>query len=1006
MKNPSLGILPLLLVACQGFPVPVEPVPQAAEQTYTFCIDAETESTRSCFSEGEASDIRQAVVAVYAKTGDLVHTGAPGDPVVLNRNHPYSYYVLTGDLTEDTVPLRESALREYVHHYPLDSSGGFVRYHDQWRAVPMAGAVTLAAPSGLASDAGVIRLPAERLFARIDLRILPDENLLRNYTVTIRSVKVRNIARCVAPFDARLTDHGLVSPYEADITREADAEGRWTLYLPENLQGDLLPGNTDPARKTADALSAAGYNPDLCTYIEAEVAFESGFGVSGTARYRFYPGRDNTANFDIRRNTPYTLTLTLTAAGLDIEGSWKIDTSDLSDRRELTLTPLSESVALGGMAILRPSYSEEGVDRTVSRLGARPGYMAGYQADVSRYISGGNVAAPTGYTGIDVVCDDCDHVFSGYPKNGAHGLRLAWFRNLFTDDGAGYFLCPECGNDMGDEETAEIYHDDPLPPERQNPVFLLAFPLPDGAEAGSVLSFFAATHDGKKRAQTTVSVFRPGLFSMDTHLVPKYLAQKGRVSVQGLPSGVNQIRFQLLSGAGVIRLTPGTKSCDILATGLGDASVAVLDAATGEELGRFNVTVSAPVLRISNPSLHLHPDGDAEAINCQYTTAEGTPLRRGAELDETLFDRFLQPVYFVTGQFLTCNTASGDVWISNVDGIPTGFSAPVGRAGARAVDCPQAGTPSVPVYCINPFETMSDENTCLARIDDYTLLPHEEAMTVSFPIQGHINAPVFHVEASPLLESSQDCESMQFSLSAGNTHVLTVTCGKEGEHAHGKVAVSVAIENARTHRYLNKCIGYVEVFLHGAIGGKALLHPDRERTGDGWASCSIIAVPDAEDSPFNDLYTRMTGHPFILDHFDESNLYSVGNGIYYQSDDNDWYGLNHQAQRPEDRIYLTRYERILRSEDGICYPSGEVYRIYPGLIDTYYGHFYSVGDLERSGNINFVMGIYPADIPGFIPAGTDKNGHNQYGLASETDSGGLPYRLLSVTRGWIVFDTV
>ena len=34
------------------------------------------------------------------------------------------------------------------------------------------------------------------------------------------------------------------------------------------------------------------------------------------------------------------------------------------------------------------------------------------------------------------------------------------------------------------------------------------------------------------------------------------------------------------------------------------------------------------------------------------------------------------------------------------------------------------------------------------------------------------------------------------------------------------------------------------------------------------------------------------------------------------------------------------YERILRSEDGICYPSGEVYRIYPGLIDTYYGHFY------------------------------------------------------------------
>ena len=996
----------LLLAACQGVPVPVEPAPQMAEQSYTFLIDADMSPTRSCYSEAEASAVSQAVIAVYAQTGDLVHTGVPGDPVVLNRDHPYSYYVMTGDLTEEPVPLRESALRERVHRYEMDGSGGFLRYHDNWSAVPMAGAVTLTPPSALATGGGVIRLPAERLFARIDIGIQPDETLLRNYTVSVRSVKVRNIALSVAPFNARLSDRGLVAPYEADITREADAQGRWRLYLPENLQGDLLSGNTDPGRKTADALSAAGYDPDLCTYVEAEVAFDSGFGVGGTARYRFYPGRDNTANFDIRRNTPYTLTLTLTAEGLDIEGNWKIDTSDLTDGRDLTLVPLSESVALGGMAILRPGYRENGTDLTDSRWATRPGYAAGYRTDVENYVGGGNAGTPLLYTGIDVVCDDCDHVFSGYPANGSHALRLAWFRNMLTDDGLGCFLCPECGNDMGEEETAEIYHDDPLPPGQQNPAFLLAFPLPAGASAGSVLTFFAATHDGKKRTQTTISVFRPGRFSIDTHLVPKYLAQKGSVSVLGLPSGVNQIRFQLLSGSGVVRLTPGTKTCDILATGLGSASVAVLDGATGEELGRFGVTVSAPVLTIDNPSLHLHPDGDAERIEYRYTTAEGTPLLRGTDLDETLFDRFLRPVFSVSGPYLSCDANAGDVWISNLEGIPTGFSTPVGQAAARAVDCPGAGAPSIPVYCINPFVSMTDEDTCLARIDDYTLLPDEEAMTVPISIEGHVNASSFRVRAEPLLATSMDCESLHFSLSSGNTHILTVTCGKEGGHAHGKIAVSVGVENARTHQYIYRSIGYVEVYLHGIIGGKALLHPDLGRTGEGWASCSITAIPDRGDGPFDGLFARMTGHPFILDHFDESNLYPVGDNIYYQSDDNDWYGLNHRAQRPEDRIYLTRYERILRSSDGICYPSGEAYRIYPGLIDTYYDHFYSIENLRKSGNINFVMGIYPTDIPGFIGAGTDKDGNNQYGLTSETDSDGIPYRLLSVIRGWIVFDTV
>ena len=1005
MKTHNLFAV-LLLAACEGIPVPPEPVPQAAEQAFSFRIETASECTRSCFSEYETSVIRDAVVAVYAATGDLVHSGSPEEPVVLNRNHPYSYYVLTGDLAETAVPVRESELRGSVHRYTMDGAGGFIRYHEDWKAVPMAGRVEHTAPAALAPEGGVIPLPATRLFARMDLRILTDESLRQNYTVDIRSVKVRNIALSVAPFEDRLADRGLVAPYEADITRAADAGGYWTLYLPENLQGDLLPGNTDPSGKTADALSAAGYNPDLCTYIEAEVGYDSGFGVGGTARYRFYPGRDNTGNFDIRRNTPYAVTLTLTAAGLDITGNWKIDTSDIDDHRILTLVPLSPSVALDGMVLLKPTYSEDGTDMTAARLGTRPGYAAGYEDDIDRYLGGGSPGSPVSYSGIDVMCGDCDYILPGYPENGSRALRLAWFRNLLQDDGSGYYLCPDCGNYLGDEDTAEIYNNDPLPPGEEHRGTCLAFPLPGEATAGTVLTFRAATHDGKKRAEATVSVFRTGRLTLDTHLVPKYLAQRGVVTVIGRPQGVERVCFRIISGANVISISASGLSCDILATALGSASVAVLDAATNEELERFSVTVTAPLLTISNPSLHLHPNGDAETVICQYTTSAGNVLLRGQDFDETLYDRLLKPVFSVTGAYLACLATTGDVWISDINGIPTGFSSPIGQVYARAINCPSAGSPWINAYCINPFGGMSNQNTCLGRIEDYTLLPDAEEQAERFPVQGHINAGSYRVTAEPLSPASADCRSMQFSLSEGNTHILTVISGIEGDHAHGKIAVSVSVENARSHQELSQRIGYVEVFLHGAIGGKALLHPDPDRTGEGWVSASIATCPEWGDGPFDDLYDQLAGHRFIHDGFDESNLYPVSETTYYQSDDNDWYGRNHQASRPEDRVYLTRYERTILSTEGIAHPSGEIYRIFPGLIDTYYDHFASVDRFQASGNDNFIPIIDPSEVSGIIAAGVDRNGDRQYGMDSETDDNGVPYRLLSVIRGWIAFDTV
>ena len=192
MKILPLAGAALLLAACQTVPISPEPALPAAQMPFTFQLETDS-ATRSCYTEAEASAVRQAVVAVYSESGVLVHSGRPETAVVLNRNHPYSYYVMTGDLAEEDIPGREAALRGLIHRYGMDGDGGFVRYHDSWNAVPMAGKVLRRTPASLDTDGdGVIRLGAERLFARIDLRIRLDESLRDNYTVDVRSVRVQN----------------------------------------------------------------------------------------------------------------------------------------------------------------------------------------------------------------------------------------------------------------------------------------------------------------------------------------------------------------------------------------------------------------------------------------------------------------------------------------------------------------------------------------------------------------------------------------------------------------------------------------------------------------------------------------------------------------------------------------------------------------------------------------------------------------------------------------------
>ena len=134
----------------------------------------------------------------------------------------------------------------------------------------------------------------------------------------------------------------------ADVLPESDYDPQmangsvmtFSFYVPENAQGDLLPGNADSRRKTLDELVARGLSAraPYLTYVEFSGRLDpSAGGYGGDVTYRFYVGTDNCANFDLFRNREYEITLTFRVGSL-FDPDWKVQPENWSDGRLFALT--------------------------------------------------------------------------------------------------------------------------------------------------------------------------------------------------------------------------------------------------------------------------------------------------------------------------------------------------------------------------------------------------------------------------------------------------------------------------------------------------------------------------------------------------------------------------------------------------------------------------------------------------------------------------------------------
>ena len=199
-----------------------------------------------------------------------------------------------------------------------------------------------------------VLLPLVRTMARIDVTI-DRTKLDSDVSFQVTSVHVGNGPSSVRLFgDSRAESATQVfaggfslegkQVQALNIDQTTGVSGSVSLYLPENLQGDLL--KTDDER---GKVFSEGQYDKVCSYLEIRGSYHSNSWHTRAGEplvYRFYLG-DGPGNFDIFRNTACKVTVHLKGTGLGEDG-WRVDKSRLVPETRFNLHPAAYNECRSG----------------------------------------------------------------------------------------------------------------------------------------------------------------------------------------------------------------------------------------------------------------------------------------------------------------------------------------------------------------------------------------------------------------------------------------------------------------------------------------------------------------------------------------------------------------------------------------------------------------------------------------------------------------------------------
>lgn len=241
--------------------------------------------------------------------------------------------------------------RTYADHIDeLDETIYYMAYPDEYsQGMPMYAEID---NIRIGEDASV-ELRLQRLMAKISLR-MDRRRLSEGVEMNVLGVRIGNCPKSVKVFGKNtVSSHdqcfGMgfsrddVQTAVLNTIRQDDISGTVTLYMLENMQGDIEGSIDSDAEKV---FGEQDHRRDICSYIEMDIEYLSHEKYSERPLvYRFYLG-DSRTNLDVERNCHYMITVSPEDDGLKGDG-WRVDKSGISDLGPTYIKPYPSQYVRG-----------------------------------------------------------------------------------------------------------------------------------------------------------------------------------------------------------------------------------------------------------------------------------------------------------------------------------------------------------------------------------------------------------------------------------------------------------------------------------------------------------------------------------------------------------------------------------------------------------------------------------------------------------------------------------
>lgn len=352
MKVKTFVLLPVIcfLAACENLAI--------QDGSGNCCLQAEVivpevVPAKSLLPEGLEGRIKTITWAAYRSDTDELVSDGYDEPDTMNayilscilpENQSYDIFAVVnfGDCRE-LLPCDKHGMDGFDLMLPDD----FTDMSDS--GLPMAGSVPDVSPG----DAGAsisLRSLVSKYRIRVNLRGLA----LQTGSVAWMDVmqgnylRVRHSNRHLVPFSetgsaARVPEDvadgdgdagfSAIVPAETVLDSPEDRVFEYDLYVPENMQGVLLPDNGNPYLKSCPELERlyGAIKSELPTYLEfslTKTAASNSNPFTGEIIYRMYLGQDNCSDFNVIGGTENVLSIEFDASSMLNPPRWKIEHGD------------------------------------------------------------------------------------------------------------------------------------------------------------------------------------------------------------------------------------------------------------------------------------------------------------------------------------------------------------------------------------------------------------------------------------------------------------------------------------------------------------------------------------------------------------------------------------------------------------------------------------------------------------------------------------------------------